>query len=152
MSKILRKILGILFIRYFITGFLTVTIDFVLMRLLISYGLDTVLSNFISVFVSVIFNFFMQNYWSFQAGSSNKFRKSVKYLFLTIFNYLFNTYGFFLAYRELGIEDLLYENVDLLPRFLEDGFLVKIIITAMIMFWNFFLFKYWVFNVEKKNI
>jgi putative flippase GtrA len=90
----------------------------------------------------------MQNYWSFKAGSSNTLIKSIKYITLTTFNYLVNTYGFFVLYRTFEFENLVYTKIPIFPQIFPEGFLVKIIITALIMSWNFFLFKYWVFKVK----
>lgn len=137
------------FIRYFIIGFLTVTIDFSLMKILSSNGLDLVYSNIISVLVSIIFNFLMQNYWSFKAGPSNTLIKSIKYITLTTFNYFVNTYGFFVLYRTFEFENLVYTKMPIFSQILPEGFVVKIIITGLIMSWNFLLFKYWVFKVKK---
>lgn len=134
------------FPRYFVIGVSTIIIDFGLLQILSGFGITKVIANIFSVLVSVIFNFFMQNYWSFKAGSSNALLKSIKYLSLTSFNYFVNTYGFFLVYEKWEIEDLLYSRFPFIPDFIPDGFLSKIIITIPIMCWNFFLFKYWVFK------
>ena len=137
------------FSRYFVIGVSTVFIDFGLLQILSSLGMKKVMANLISVLLSVVFNFFMQNYWSFKAGSSNALLKSIKYLSLTAFNYFVNTYGFFLIYKQWKIEDVLYKRFSFIPDFIPDGFLSKIIITIPIMCWNFFIFKYWVFKNKK---
>lgn len=134
------------FSRYFVIGVSTVIIDFGLLQILSSLGMKKVMANLISVLLSVVFNFFMQNYWSFKAGSSNALLKSIKYLSLTAFNYFVNTYGFFLVYEQWKIEEMLYKRLPFMPDFIPDGFLSKAIITIPIMCWNFFLFKYWVFK------
>lgn len=137
------------FPRYFVIGVSTVIIDFGLLQILSGLGMKKVVANLFSVLVSIIFNFLMQNYWSFKAGSSNALLKSIKYLFLTAFNYFINTYGFFLIYEQWKIEDMLYRRFSFMPDFIPDGFLSKAIITIPIMCWNFFLFKYWVFKNSK---
>ncbi len=142
-------ILNKTFPRYFVIGVSTVFIDFGLLQVLSGLGMEKVVANIFSVLISVVFNFFMQNYWSFRAGSSNALLKSIRYLSLTAFNYFVNTYGFFLIYKQWKIEDVLYKRFSFIPDFIPDGFLSKIIITIPIMCWNFFLFKYWVFKNSK---
>jgi len=73
----------------------------------------------------------MSNYWTFKAGSGAKKKKLGRYLVLFTFNYLFDTA---LAFPIL------------VNSFNVNQYVAKILITGMIVAWNFFLYKLWVFK------
>ncbi len=136
------------FLRYFLVGISTVAIDYFLYLILIKFQLEEVFANVISVFVSVIFNFLMQNYWSFRAGGAEKIKKITKYIVITTFNYFFNVIAFYFLFEEFLFEKLFNNICSLNMSFLPEGVMTKFFIAGIIMCWNYFIFKYWVF---KKN-
>lgn len=130
--KALSLILTRNFIRYLIIGFTTFAMQIVLLYLFTQIiGLEKVTGNIFSTLLSVIFNFIMSNYWTFKAGSGAKKKKLSRYLLLFTFNYLFDT---ILAFPIL------------VNQLLIDQYLAKILITGMIVAWNYFLYKLWVFK------
>jgi putative flippase GtrA len=133
------------FPRYFIIGASTVLIDFLLLFILSEFGINKSIANIFSVTTSVVFNFLMQNYWTFKAGSKNNLTKSLKYLILTGFNYIFNISAFYFIFNKLDFERWFFTNFDLFS-FIPEGLITKLIISSLIMCWNYFLFKYWVFK------
>lgn len=139
------------FIKYFIIGVSTVSIDFVLFYLFSLLDLDKVYANAISVLLSMIFNFLMQNYWSFKAGSIDIRNKCIKYIVISSFNYFVNIFVFVLLYKNLLVEEHIYNLFPFLKSLIPESFIAKGIVTAMIMCWNFFLFKNWVFKTSKKD-
>jgi putative flippase GtrA len=72
----------------------------------------------------------MSNYWTFRAGGGDKLKKLLKYSSLAFFNYL----------ADIGLFGLFVTNYDM------NHVLAKVIITAMIVCWNFLLYKLWVFK------
>ncbi|MGI5898080.1 MAG: GtrA family protein [Candidatus Dojkabacteria bacterium] len=140
-----------MFGRYFLIGILTVLIDFGVLYLLSSFGVYKPIVNIISVLLSISFNFIFQNTWSFKAGSGNRTRKLKRYIVLTTFNYFVNIYVFYLFYKVISLDSYIYKIVPFVENIFPDGFISKMVISGMIMCWNFFLFKNWVFKVEKKR-
>jgi putative flippase GtrA len=120
------------FIRYLIIGFTTFAMQIGLLYVFTQLlGLEKVIGNVFSTLLSVVFNFVMSNYWTFKAGSGAKKKKLGRYLVLFTFNYLFDTA---LAFP------ILVTNLNV------NEYLAKIIITGMIVAWNYFLYKLWVFK------
>ncbi|HOY46497.1 MAG TPA: GtrA family protein [Candidatus Dojkabacteria bacterium] len=134
--SLVRKALSLIltrnFIRYLIIGFTTFGMQIGLLYLFTQLlGLEKVMGNVFSTLLSVVFNFIMSNYWTFKAGSGAKKKKLGRYLVLFTFNYLFDTA---LAFPLL------------VNSFNVNQYIAKIVITGMIVAWNFFLYKLWVFK------
>ncbi|MEI7580044.1 MAG: GtrA family protein [bacterium] len=122
------------FIRYLIIGFSSAFIDFALYQLCITYLSESkITANIISELITLIYNFSLTNYWTFQAGSAAKLNKISKYLTLAFFNYLVNNILFIILVGHLGFNALL----------------TKAGIIGLIVCWNFFLYKTWVFKNDK---
>jgi putative flippase GtrA len=134
------------FLKYFTVGFSTVLIDFFLFLVLSKFGTNKSIANILSVTISITFNFFMHNYWTFKAGSRGNLTKSLKYLLLTGFNYIFNISSFHLIFNKLNFETWFFSKFNLFPSFIPEGLITKFLISGLIMCWNYFLFKYWVFK------
>jgi putative flippase GtrA len=138
-------------LRYFIIGLSTVLIDFSLLFILSEFSIDRSIANIFTVTTSIVFNFLMQNYWTFKVGSRNNVIKSFKYLLLTSFNYVFNISAFYIIFNKLDFETLLFTNFDLFFSFIPEGLITKLLISGLIMCWNYFLFKHWVFKKKDKQ-
>lgn len=130
--KALSLVLTRNFIRYLIIGFTTFGMQIGLLYLFTQIlAMEKVMGNVFSTLLSVVFNFIMSNYWTFKAGSSAKKKKLGRYLILFTFNYLFDTaLAFPLLVNTLNVNQ----------------YVAKILITGMIVAWNFFLYKLWVFK------
>jgi putative flippase GtrA len=126
-------ILTVSFIRYLIIGFTTVGLDFGIYKLLINYtSIQGLPANMTSTLLSLAFNFPMSNFWTFKAGGSAKMKKLRKYASLAVFNYIFNNVMFYVLHIVLSANDILS----------------KVIITGMVVCWNYFLYKLWIFKSE----
>jgi len=131
--KMADHILTVSFIRYLIIGFTTVALDFGIYKLLESYTtLQGLPANMTSTLISLSFNFPMSNFWTFKAGGSAKMKKLSKYAGLAAFNYIFNNVMFYILHVTLGLHDIV----------------TKVVITGMIVCWNYFLYKLWIFKSE----
>lgn len=130
--KALSLVLTRNFIRYLIIGFTTFGMQIGLLYVFTQIlAMEKVMGNVFSTLLSVVFNFIMSNYWTFKAGSGAKKKKLGRYLILFTFNYLFDTaLAFPLLVNTLNV----------------DQYIAKILITGMIVAWNFFLYKLWVFK------
>lgn len=118
------------FIRYLIIGFSTFGIDFGMLYIIINgSGIEPTIANAISTLIGIIFNFTMSNFWTFQAGKGNKATKLSKYSLLATFNYLFG----------VGAFAVLHDIFDV-----GSGF-SKVIVTGMVVCWNFLIYKFWIF-------
>jgi putative flippase GtrA len=81
----------------------------------------------------MIFNFVFSNFWTFKAGTQKQTAKIGKYLVIATINYLLDTLVVFPF-----LTGILKMN----------QYLAKILITALIVMWNFFIYKFWVFKTS----
>ncbi len=119
------------FIRYLIIGTSTFVIDFGIFNFLkLKLDFEPIVANLTSTFLSLFYNFSMSNFWTFKLGKSQQMKKLSKYAILAVLNYLFGN----------GAMYLFIEYTDLNHN------LAKVLITLMIISWNFLLYKKWVFT------
>jgi len=126
-----KLLIEISFIRYLIIGFSAFFLDYGTLKLLsIGFNIDAVYANLVSTFLGLSFAFTFSNYWTFKAGGKNKFKKLTKFGLLSIFNYFVQVIIFAILVRPFG--------------FNED--LSKVGVTGLIVCWNFFVYKFWIFK------
>jgi len=131
-NKLIEILLTAKFFRYLIIGFTTFFIQVGLLFFLIQIlGFEKVTANIISSLLSMIFNYTFSNNWTFKAGTGKHKQKIGKYLFLAALNYSFDV---FLAFPFLAI------------TLAVNPYIAKVIITGIIVCWNFFIYKFWVFR------
>ncbi|MCX6780807.1 MAG: GtrA family protein [Candidatus Magasanikbacteria bacterium] len=118
--------------RYLLSGFSAVGVDWgtylICTRL---FHLEEFRANILSVLGGALFAFLANKYWSFQQHAQT-IRQTRRFFVLSIFNYLFQQYGFFIAIRNFHIFDLL----------------AKAILIGIMVCWNFLIYKYWVYAVK----
>lgn len=131
-KKLLTHWLSISFIKYFIVGISSFLIQVGLLFLFTDIvNLDKVTANILAAFAAISFNFYTSNKWSFKNNNKNHSQKIFKFTAITIFNYCFDTLlAFPLMAVTLGINQ----------------YLTKVIITGLMVIWNFFIYKLWVFK------
>jgi putative flippase GtrA len=139
------------FVRYFVVGLSTFILDYGLLFVLSKLGMKESLANVFSVLIAAIYSFFMHNYWSFSAGNNYKLKKSLRYIVVTIINYLLNIFIFYTLYDILEIERIIFNIFSIQGDLVPSGLLTKMLITGLMMCWNYFIFKYWVFRKESKT-
>lgn len=121
------------FFRYLLIGTSTFVIDFgIFNTLTLKMGTEPIVANLTSTLLSLFYNFSMSNFWTFKLGKSQQARKLSKYAFLATLNYIFGN----------GVMYLFIEYTDLNHN------LAKVLITLMIISWNFLLYKKWVFTED----
>lgn len=122
--------------KYFVSGLAAAAIDwivyFVATRLL---DVSPVPANIVSVLAGGTWAFLVNKFWSFEARK-NTAQQSRRFAALFIFNYLFQQYGFYIAITHLGFHDLF----------------AKLVLIAMMVSWNFLLYKYWVYAVAPTDL
>lgn len=125
------------FLRYLVIGLSTFALQIVFLFLLTKLTrLKDVEANLISTLLCLVFNFLMSNYWTFRSGSHGQGKKMGKYLIVAAWNYIFDT---LLAFPFLTL------TINMNP------YIAKILITALIVLWNFFIYKFWVFKTSKAD-
>ena len=85
--------------------------------------------------ILLTYNFTLNKYWSFR-NRAMPHKQAVKYLSLSGFNYLLAVASMYVFNHELGF----------------DYRLVRIFTIAVMVSWNFFLYKYWVYKLEQPVI
>lgn len=131
-KKVLSIVLTRSFIRYLIIGFSTFFMQlfllFVFSQLL---NLEKIIANIFSTLLSMIFNFTMSNFWTFKLSSKSSGKKLGKYIMIASFNYIF---------------DVIIAFPFLASTLKVNQYISKIIITGVIVCWNFLIYKLWVFK------
>jgi len=123
------------FTKYFIVGFSGLFLDMGSLILLKEvFGIAPVVGVIINQIFLLAYNFTLNKYWSF-GNRSMPHRQLVKYLSLSGFNYLF-------AVASMYVFNHIFEF---------DYRLVRIGTIAVMVSWNFFLYKYWVYTSPKHS-
>ncbi len=118
--------------RYLVSGFVAVALDWGVYYIATRFfHISQVPANIFSVLVGGTWAFLINKFWSFEV-KHNTARQSRRFVILFIFNYLFQQYGFFVALSYIHIYDLF----------------AKFGLIAIMVSWNFLLYKYWVYAVE----
>ncbi len=134
-NKLLSLWLSATFLRYLLIGFSSFFLQIALLYLFTNtLKFPPVNGNIFSSLLSMIFNFVFSNFWTFKSGGSKQTSKIGKYLIMSTFNYLFDT---------------MFAFPLLVGALLINQYLSKIIITAIIVLWNFFIYKFWIFKHEQ---
>ncbi len=124
------------FVKYFIVGISGLAIG---MGLLIFFkevfGLWPVTAAAISGLLGIAYNFLLNKYWSFK-DKSMPHRQFARYLILVGFNYGFSIAAMYVFNHLAGW----------------DYRLVNLATVAVMVSWNFFLYKYWVYKQPKSDL
>lgn len=125
-------------IKFAIVGGANTALDFAVLFLLTSLGLDRVIANYISTGVALIFSFFANKSFTFKNTSKNAKRQFIRFLIITLV-------GLWIIQPIIiwGVPKLLGGNEAL------DLFIAKIIATIVTMVWNYVLYAKYVFHKEE---
>lgn len=120
------------FTKYFIVGFSGLFLDMATLIFFKEFfGLNATVAVVLNQILMLTYNFLLNKYWSFK-NKEMPHKQIVRYLALVGFNYLFS------------ISVMYYFN-----HILEfDYRLVRICTIAVMVLWNFVLYKYWVYREE----
>lgn len=121
------------FTKYFIVGFSGLFLDMGSLILFTEvFGLLPVVAVLVNQAFLMSYNFTLNKYWSFK-NKAVPHKQLVRYFTLAAFNYTFSVITMYFFNHILEF----------------DYRLVRIATIAFMVSWNFFLFKYWVYGVEK---
>jgi putative flippase GtrA len=119
------------FIKYFITGVSGVILDIASFALLKEvFGLAPVVAVVINQVFLLAYIFLINKYWSFR-NKDLPHRQIVRFLILAGFNYLFSVFTMYIFNH----------------KFEFNAYLIRICTIAVMVGWNFFLYKYWVYQI-----
>lgn len=118
------------FAKYFIVGISGLILDMGTLILLKEvFGLLPVVAVIINQIFLLVYNFTLNKYWSFR-NQALPHAQVVRYLVLAACNYVFSIGSMYILNHEYGV----------------DYRLVRIVTIAVMVAWNFFLYKYWVYR------
>lgn len=118
--------------KYLVSGFSAFAIDWVIYLICTrGFGLRPIMGQIISVLLAATFAFLANKFWSFSSHENTR-RQTRRFAALFIFNYVFQQVGFYVALQVMELHDLI----------------AKVGITAIMVSWNFLLYKYWVYAME----
>lgn len=121
------------FIKYFIIGCSGVVLDMSTLILFKEvFGWSPVMSVVINQILLLTYIFCLNKFWSFK-NREMPHRQIVRFLILAGFNYVFSVITMYVFNHKLNF----------------DYRLVRVASIAMMVSWNFFLYKYWVYKPIK---
>ena len=129
-------------IRFVIVGGANTALDFAVLFLFVSLGLDKIASNYISTSVALVFSFFANKSFTFKNKSSNAKKQ----------------FGLFLVVTLAGLWVLqtiiIWAVTTLLEQYISNEsallFIAKLIATVGSLIWNYLLYSRLVFKKEEK--
>lgn len=141
MNDLARKMIDKQFFRFCLVGGFNTTLAFYLYFLLTrKLHLYYLLANTISFFISVTISFFLNKKWTFKNKEEQTHKQYLKFWLMALCGLGINEIIIFLLVDRAHLYD----------------FLAMVIATGVILFWNFFMGKHWVFktsqNITKENI
>lgn len=118
------------FIKYFIVGFSGLFLDVGTLILFKKYfHWSAVMAVVVNQIFLLAYNFCLNKYWSFKNKEMPHYQL-VRYFILAGVNYLFSVVMMYIFSQKIGF----------------DYRLVRILTIALMVSWNFFLYKYWVYR------
>jgi len=124
------------FTKYFLVGFSGLFLDLATLIFFKEFfGLNATIAVILNQILMLTYNFLLNKYWSFK-NTEMPHKQIIRYLTLAGLNYLFSV-GMMYFFNHI------YEF---------DYRLVRIATIAMMVFWNFFLYKFWVYKAENKIV
>lgn len=129
-------------IRFVIVGVLNTIIDFGLINLLSIFGLNLIVANTFSTGTAMLFSFFANKKWTFNADG-NYIKQIVLFFIFTaigiwviqnLFLYLITKY-----IPNFGIDNIIFNNI------------AKILASIPSLIWNYFTYNYFVFKSKKSD-
>ncbi|EKE07164.1 MAG: hypothetical protein ACD_18C00175G0027 [uncultured bacterium] len=121
------------FTKYFLVGFSGLFLDLATLIFFKEFfGLNATIAVVCNQVLMLTYNFLLNKYWSFK-NKEMPHKQIVRYLVLAGFNYLFS----------VGVMYLFNHILEF------DYRLVRIATIAVMVMWNFFLYKYWVYKQIK---
>lgn len=130
-------------LRFGLVGIANTTLDFVLLFLLVSLGIDKIIANYISTSIAFVFSFFVNKSFTFKSKGGNAFKQFLTFLGITIV-------GMWI------IQPLVITGVSwlLAGTGWNEGiilFIAKLVATVASLIWNYTLYSRFVFKKKEEN-
>jgi len=120
------------FTKYFIVGISGLVIDMATLILFKEvFGWWPVIAVAVNQILLLSYNFLLNKYWSFK-NTEMPHKQLVRYLTLAVLNYCFSVIIMYIFNHGLGF----------------DYRIVRLVTIAVMVSWNFFLYKYWVYKID----
>ncbi len=131
------------FSKFLVVGTIGAVVDFGTFALLTEVvGLPTLVANTISFSAAVASNFTLNRYWTYPDSRDKALSSQLgQFALVSIIGLILN--NTILALLENPFASLL-ETVGILPTY--GKFLAKVVATLVVLFWNFFINRYWTYN------
>ena len=118
------------FAKYFFVGVSGVVLDIGTLVFFKKYiGLTPVIAVIFNQPLLLFYNFLLNKYWSFKNRSMSHWQV-VRYVSLSVFNYGFSAVAMYGLHDHVGVNYII----------------ARLVTIAMMVLWNFFLYKYWVYR------
>ena len=132
------------FFKFLVVGSIGFALDFGILTFLVEVvGLLPLVANTISFSTAVVSNFLFNRYWTYPDSRSKRRRiQLVQFTTVSVIGLLINNTILVLL---SGPFDLLLATFAS-PTFLEGYILAKMVATGVVLFWNFFVNRFWTYN------
>ena len=118
------------FAKYFVVGLSGVILDIASLILFKEvFGLVPVVAVIINQAVLIVYIFYLNKYWTFR-NKEMPHRQMIRFLILAFWNYFFSVVAMFIFNAHLEFHYIL----------------VRMLTILVMVSWNFFLYKYWVYR------
>lgn len=137
------------FVRFAIVGVIGAVVDFGMMNLLNHYlGMSLVLAGTISFIAAIISNFSWNRYWTYPDSRSKPiFRQLTMFAIVSVIGLMIRipTLALLEPPMERVFASLPFKLPLFPPNFYADNLTLAIAV-IIVMFWNFFINRYWTYN------
>ena len=124
------------FAKYFMVGFSGVFLDLgTLILFKEKFHWTPVVAVIVNQALLMTYNFSLNKYWAFR-NLEMPHKQIVRYVILGVFNYAFAVGSMYALNSRLGV----------------DYRLARLVTIAVMVSWNFFLYKYWVYRVQSSQV
>ena len=130
-------------LRFAIVGGANTALDFAILFALTAFGLDKIISNYISTTVAFVFSFFANRSFTFKATSGNARKQFIAFTVVTLFGLWviqpIVILGFTAALASTGWDDALLL------------FIAKLVATIASLIWNYLFYAKFVFKMIEED-
>ena len=132
------------FFKFLVVGTIGFVVDFGTLTVLVEVvGLEPVVANVFSFSAAVLSNFLWNRYWTYPDSRTKRRRVQLaQFAFVSVLGLLINS---FILYILQGPFDTLLPIMGA-PDYIDGYIPAKMVATAVVLFWNFFVNRYWTYN------
>jgi putative flippase GtrA len=136
------------FVRFAVVGAIGFAVDFLSFNLFRSgFGISPEISSILSFLVAVTSNFIWNRYWTYPDSRSKPvIGQLVQFITVNVFGLGIRT-GIFILIKQPLVS--IFENISIslpLESYVLGENLALAIVVVIVMFWNFFVNRYWTYN------